>query len=451
MAPDPTQDTATQDAPPGALASNVTASAGTTAGTTGPSGGGQFTDALRNPGLRRFSTGTLAWGTAHQMVTASQGFVLFEMTDSTLWIAWLGAAVGIPNVIAAIIGGVLSDRLQRRTLLMLGSAIVALPMIAIAVLYAADALEPWHILVAGSAQGVSLALDWVSRLSLLPTMVPRRIMVSALSIDQSVFNAARVVGPLIAAAILASAGPGASYGVIAGLFAVAILIYFTFTSQARTEGGHTEKIGFASAFRELGDAAGTLRADSILSLNVLFTAMNAMMLGGFVFLIPAFVKDVFDSGELGLGIIFATTGTGAFFGALAVASRGGTTSAGRGLLISNILFAGAAALYTVTDTIGIAAAIAFFLGLSNAFHVALGIAAIQVNVPDKVRGRVTGAYELAWSSFPLGGLVVGSLALAVGLQEAVAIAAAVLAVLTVTIFMLSPRMRGLTLNPRDQE
>ncbi len=412
---------------------------------------GRFADALRDPGLRRFSAGTLAWGMAHQMITASQGFVLLELTDDRIWLGWLSAAVGVPNIIAAVIGGVLSDRLQRRTLLMLGSSIVALPMIAIAVLYATDLLEPWHILVAGSAQGVSLALDWISRLSLLPTMVPRRIMVSALSIDQAIFNAARVIGPLIAAAVLASAGPSASYGVIAALFAVAITIYFSFKRQPSNGDEHSEKIGFGSAFRELKEAGSALRADSVLSLNVLFTAINAMMLGGFVFMIAAFVKEIFDSGEFGLGLIFATTGIGAFLGAVAVATRGGIQAAGKGLLVSNMLFAGAACLYAVSWNTGVAAAVAFFFGLFNAYHVALGISAIQVNVPDHLRGRVTGAYELAWASFPLGGLVIVSVAELTGLRGAIAIAGGAVATITVTVFVLSPRMRNLSLNPHDEQ
>ncbi len=419
-----------------------------------PAGGnrGRFADALKDPGLRRFTAGTLAWGTAHQMITASQGFVLLELTDDRIWLAWLGAAVGVPNIIAAIIGGVLSDRIQRRTLLILGSSIVAMPMLAIAVLYVTDSLEPWHILVAGSAQGVSLALDWVSRLSLLPVMVSRRIMVSALSIDQASFNAARVFGPLIAAGILASAGVSASYFVITGLFALAIVIYTTFKRQPRDEnGGHKEKIGFGSAFHEIKEAAATLRTDSILSLNVLFTAMNAMMLGGFVFMIAAFVKEEFDAGEIALGVVFATTGTGAFIGALIVAYRGGTTSAGRGLLVSNLLFAGSAALYAIAGNTAVAATIAFFFGLFNAYHIALGIAAIQTNVPDNVRGRVTGAYELAWASFPLGGLIVGSLAELVSLRGAIALAAGFVATLTIMVFVLSSRMRHLSLHPKEGE
>ncbi len=414
---------------------------------------GRFIDALKDPGLRRFTSGTLAWGTAHQMITASQGFVLLELTDDRIWLAWLGAAVGIPNIIAAIIGGVLSDRLQRRTLLILGSTIVALPMLAIALLYAADALEPWHILLAGSAQGVSLAIDWISRLSLLPVMVPRRIMVSALSIDQASFNAARVLGPLVAAAILASAGgTTASYAVITGLFALAIIIYATFKRQPDTGNGEKkERIGVGTALKELKEAGSALRTDSVLSLNVLFTAMNAMMLGGFVFMIAAFVKEVFDSGEFGLGLIFTTTGIGAFIGAMIVAYRGGTSSAGKGLLVSNLLFAGSAALYAFAGNTVLAATISFFFGLFNAYHIALGIAAIQTNVPDHVRGRVTGAYELAWASFPLGGLIVGSLAEAVGLRAATAIAAGAVATLTVLVFALSSRMRLLSLRPRDGE
>ncbi len=417
-----------------------------------PSNRGRFASALKDPGLRRFTVGTLAWGTAHQMITASQGFVLLELTDDRIWLAWLGAAVGIPNIIAAVIGGVLSDRLQRRTLLILGSSIVALPMLAIAILYATDSLEPWHILLAGSAQGVSLALDWVSRLSLLPSVVSRRILVSALSIDQAAFNAARVFGPLIAAAILATAGTSSSYVVITGLFGLAILIYLTFKRQPENPNNeHREKIGFGSALHEIKEAASTLRTDSVLSLNVLFTAMNAMMLGGFVFMIAAFVKEEFDSGEFGLGLIFATTGTGAFIGALVVAYRGGTSSAGKGLLVSNLLFAGAAGLFAIAGNTAIAAFLAFLLGLFNAYHIALGIATIQTNVPDHVRGRVTGAYELAWASFPLGGLIVGSLAEVVGLRAAIAIAAGAVATLTVTVFSWSSRMRNLNLNPREGE
>lgn len=376
------------------------------------------------------------------MVTASQGFVLFDMTDSTLWLAALGAAVGIPNVLAALLGGVLSDRFQRKYLLVAGSTIAGLPMLAIAILFGLDLLEPWHILVAGMAQGVSLALDWTSRLSLLPTMVPRKLMISSLSIDQSAFNAARVFGPLIAGVVLDLIGAAGSYGIIAGLFGTAIMLYFSFRSS-KGDPDHQHP-GVISGLTE---AATALRSQPVLGLNVMFTAVNAMMLGGFVFMVPAFAKDVFETGAAGLGLIFGATGTGAFIGALFVAFRGGTDSAGRGLLISNLLFAGSAMIYAFTGNLWVAAPVAFAFGLFNAIHVALGISAIQVNVANEIRGRVTGVYELAWASFPLGGFIVGALAQGMGLRWATVAAAATVALMTIMVFSFSSTIRNLKLNP----
>ena len=63
--------------------------------------------ALRDSSLLRFVGATLMWGTGHQLITVSQGYLLFELTSSTIWLAALGAAVGIPNVIVAILAGIM--------------------------------------------------------------------------------------------------------------------------------------------------------------------------------------------------------------------------------------------------------------------------------------------------------------------------------------------------------
>ncbi len=189
---------------------------------------------LRDSSLQRFIGATLMWGTGHQLITVSQGYLLFEMTGSTLWLAALGAAVGISNVIVAVLGGLLADRVPRTRLLMVGSTIAGLPMLAIAILYALDALEPWYLLIAGAAQGSALALDWIARLSLLPDVVPKNTLVRAISIDQSAFNGTRVIAPLIGGFILGSFGPSAAYGLIVGFFGLAIVAYTTFRPRAST-------------------------------------------------------------------------------------------------------------------------------------------------------------------------------------------------------------------------
>ena len=398
-------------------------------------------DSLRDTSLQRFVGATLVWGTGHQLITVAQGYLLFELTESTLWLAALGAAVGIPNIIVAVLGGLLADRVPRTRLLVVGSTIAGLPILAIAVLYAVGALEPWHLLIAGVAQGSALALDWIARLSLLPDVVPEKTLVRAISIDQSAFNGARVVAPLIAGFILGSFGPSAAYGITAGFFGLAIIIYATFRPRTTVAPGlHT---GIVEDFREV---ARVLHDNTILRLTLLLTAVNALMLGGLIFIMPAFVKEIFHTDETGLGYLFAAIGLGAFAGTATMSWTGGVGRAGQMLLTTNVLFGGFAIAWAFTSTMPPALAMGFLLGYFNAVHIALGIAVIQMNVPPEVRGRVLGVYEIAWAGFPLGGLASGSLAAVFGLRISLTVLAVGLIFFTVLVAVASLQFRQLRID-----
>ena len=400
-----------------------------------------FLGALRDSSLRRFAGTTLMWGTGHQLITVSQGYLLFELTGSTLWLAALGAAVGIPNVIVAILAGMLADRVSRKRLLMVGAMVAGIPMLAVVLLLIFDSLEPWHLLIAGGAQGSALAVDWISRLSLLPDVVPKGILVRAVSIDQSAFNGARVIAPIIGGFILAISGPTAAYGVIVGLFGLVIMAYRTFRPHTQLQ-----PVAHRGIVADLKDVGRVLASNLILRLNLMFTAVNALVLGGLIFIIPAFAKDVYETGETGLGYLFSAVGLGALVGALTMSWTGGVKRAGPALLVTDVLFGAFVVAWAFSSTMALALPIAFLLGYFNAVHIALGIAVIQVNVPAAVRGRVIGAYELAWSAFPLGGLVSGSLAAAFNLRYSLTILACGLVVFTVVVMLLSSQFRQLRID-----
>tara|TARA_B100001964_G_scaffold42901_1_gene47679 strand:+ start:2105 stop:3373 length:1269 start_codon:yes stop_codon:yes gene_type:complete len=397
--------------------------------------------ALRDSSLLRFVGATLMWGTGHQLITVSQGYLLFELTSSTIWLAALGAAVGIPNVIVAILAGMLADRVSRTRLLIVGAIVAGVPMLAVVLLLIFNSLEPWHLLIAGGAQGSALALDWIARLSLLPDIVPKGILVRAVSIDQAAFNGARVVAPIIAGFLLAVSGPSATYGLIVGLFGLAIVVYKTFRP-------HTElqPVVHKGIVEDLRDVVRVLRGNMILRLNLMFTAVNALVLGGLIFIIPAFAKDVYGTGETGLGYLFSAVGLGALAGALTTSWTGGVKRAGPALLFTDVLFGAFVVVWAFSSTMTLALPIAFLLGYFNAVHIALGIAVIQVNVPAVVRGRVIGAYELAWSAFPLGGLVSGSLAAMFNLRYSLTILACGLVVFTVVVMLSSSQFRQLRID-----
>jgi MFS family permease len=393
---------------------------------------------MRDSALRRFVTATLMWGTGHQLITVSQGYLLFELTGSTLWLAALGAAVGIPNVIVAILGGMLADRVPRKRLLIIGSSLAGLPMLGVVVLLSFDVLEPWHLLIAGGAQGAALALDWIARLSLLPDVVQKKTLVRAVSIDQSAFNGARVVAPLVGGFVLAEFGPKASYGMIVALLGMAIVMYTTFRPHTHLEPKPYK--GIIADFKEVGRV---LKRNTILRLNLMFTAVNALVLGGMIFITPAFAKEIFEVEETGLGFLFASVGLGALAGALTMSWTGGVRKAGFALLVTDVLTGVFVIAWAFTSTLAMALPMAFLFGYFNAVHIALGIAVIQVNVPAEIRGRVLGAYELAWSGFPLGGLASGTLAAIFGLRNAVTILAVGLIIFTIVVTIVSLQFRQL--------
>ena len=381
------------------------------------------------------------WGTGHQLITVSQGYLLFELTSSTIWLAALGAAVGIPNVIVAVLAGMLADRVSRTRLLIVGAIVAGVPMFAVVLLLIFNSLEPWHLLIAGGAQGSALALDWIARLSLLPDVVPKGILVRAVSIDQAAFNGARVIAPIIGGFLLAISGPTASYGLIVGLFGFAIVVYKTFRPHTALQ-----PVIHKGVVEDLRDVVRVVSGNLILRLNLMFTAVNALVLGGLIFIIPAFAKDVYVTGETGLGYLFSAVGLGALAGALTTSWTGGVKRAGPALLFTDVLFGIFVVIWAFSSTMTLALPIAFLLGYFNAVHIALGIAVIQVNVPAVVRGRVIGAYELAWSAFPLGGLVSGSLAAMFNLRYSLTILACGLVVFTVVVMLSSSQFRQLRID-----
>lgn len=393
--------------------------------------------ALVESEFRRYTLGTFIWGSAHQMVTLAQGYTLFKLTESTLYLAALGASAGVFQVLMPAFGGFLNDRLPRRSLLLAGSLAMAGAMASVTAVYSAGALAPWHLLLAGSAQGALLGLDWTTRQAMLPGVVSRPRLVSAVAVDLASFNLARIVAPLVGGAVLAAWGGPAAYGLIAGLFGTSMLVVLSLRPAAATREVQPP------LWADMKEVLALLKTDQVLTANMLFTAVNALMLGGVIYLLPAFAKEEFGAGERGLSGLFTAVGAGALAAAVWLSLTSGIRRAGRWLIVSNLLFAAATAGFAYSGQLAAAALAAVALGFFNSVHITLGAAAIQIASPEAMRGRVFGAYEVAWGMFPLGGLVLGSLAAGIGLAASLAAWAGLTGAFTLAVWWRAPKIRAL--------
>ncbi|MBT3941143.1 MAG: MFS transporter [Chloroflexi bacterium] len=383
---------------------------------------------------------TLTWSTGHMLVLISNSFLIYDMTGSGLWLAALGASLAIPQFIFAGVGGVLADRLPRRVMLVSGSVIGAATMVILAALSFADLLEPWHIVAAGVSFGAALGNDWSARQAFIANLVHRSQLVRAVSFDQTSFHISRVTAPLMGGVLLASTGSEGTFTLGAVSFLIAALLLMTLNPRQDIE-EHSPPV-----WEGISEAIQKLRSDSVVSVVIVFTAVNALFLGGFIYLAPVFATDVLNGGSIEQGTILTGMGIGAVVGALWLGWRGNVRRAGLAMLVTNVLTVLAIAMFTFSTVLAASAVLAVIAGVVNAVHITLGTVAIQTRVEDEMRGRMFGIYEMAWGFFPAGGIVFGGLVAALSPEVSLMIGVIGTGVVTVAIWIFSRATRNYTLD-----
>lgn len=380
------------------------------------------------------------WGVGNQMVTVTQTYVIFDITKSSLQLAILGAAVVTASISTSVVSGILADRFSRKTLLMVGSVMTAVSMLAVGLLIISDRVEPWHIQVAGAIQGSALALDWTARFSLLPNMVTRNILPRAVFFDNSFFNLGRVLAPLLWGVIVNVWGYEWTYIVIFAVMSVNFVIVATYRPIASSI-----HVAHQPIWQDIVEITGVVRKNAILTGNLTFTFVNALLMGGFIYLLTPISLEVYNVGAGEYSQLFASVGIGAFVGGLYLGLSGGFRRTGFALLTSNLFTAASAIAFALVASLYFGYAFAFLFGLINAIHIGLGSIALQMAITDNVRGRLAGVYELAWGGFPAGGFVFGAMANGLGPSASLIIGCAFVVAVTCAIGVLNPQLRRLRL------
>lgn len=399
-------------------------------------GAARLEQTVKSVELRKFIAATIAWGNGHQMAVVAQTYLITEITDSTVPLAVLAGSIAAASIITSFIGGILADRMSRKTLLMIGSIATSIAMLAVAILIITDNIQAWHIQIAGIVQGGSLALDWTARFALIPNMVSRRILPRAISFDLMAFNLTRIAGPLIWGWIVAFTGIEWTYMLMSAIFITNFIIISTFKPLKTTLPSTHMPI-----WQEIGEIAKIVRSNPIVAGNLIFTAVNALLLGSFIYLLAPFAKDVIDVDATALSQLFTALGIGAFLGSLTLGITGGVKQMGYTLLATNIIVSIAILLFAILTTFYFGLTLAFIIGLFNAIHVGLGNIVLQISISDDIRGRLAGIYEIAWSGFPIGGFVFAALAGWLSVPQSLMLVGIFVTMVTIAIATINPTLR----------
>ena len=375
--------------------------------------------ALQYPSFRYlwFSTVFTSGGNWVQQVT--MGWLAYDITQSPFQVGIVSGLRAFPMLFAPLTGAV-ADRVDRRKLLMVnqtGMAILALGF-AFVVLAGLDIIWPVHLF--SFLMGIMWAFNNPVRQSLVASAVPRESLMTAVALNSMGFNSMRIFGPAIGGALILLLGPGANFLLQSAMYVGVLIMAYLFKPMHPFNLSHNRGVSVVS---NLGEGFKYVAKERTLRSIILFTMVPTLLLmAPTMSMMPAFAVEVVDAGPGGLGLLLTAAGTGGFLGTFAVALSGNVRSRGRMTMIGATLSAILVIIFSQMDVIWLAMLVLVF---SNMFHMVIlttNNTLIQYLTPDDMRGRVTGVYMMDVGMMPLGALLAGAIAEAIGKPDGVPVA-----------------------------
>ena len=374
--------------------------------------------ALRHRDFRLYWLGQAVSVTGLWMQTMALAWLVYRLTDSPLYLGLLTVARFGPSLLLSPLAGVLTDRLPRRDLVVATQAAGLVQAATLAALTLSGLAAVWHLLALAAFQGVVDTLDLPARQTLQVDLVGLDDLQSAVSLNSSAFNGARMVGPAIAGVVVAAWGEGVCFAVNAASYA-AVLAALLAISVPRAAPARHEP--FAAALR--GGLHFAWRTPTVRA-ALAAVAVTSVVGLSFSTLLPVFARDVLHGGAAGYGLLLAGAGLGSVVGALGAAARRSGGSQLQVLAAQGALGAGLITL-AAARSLTVAALCLVAIGLAVAVQLATTNALLQTSSPPELRGRVMSLYMwLFVGASPLGGLAAGWLAEHVGAPATAAVAGA---------------------------
>jgi MFS family permease len=365
------------------------------------------------------------------------GWLLLEESDSP-FIVGLGIGSFLaPNVFVGVIGGAITDRLDRRLVIRLASLGMTLTTLLLALLTLGDVVI-WQVLALTAASGALSSTVGTARQSYAYDIVGAEEAARGLALVTLGQRIGGVAGALVAGAALSLWGPGEAYLALCLpllLSAISVLL-------ARSK-GQAAPISTLPILQNLREYAGELARNKTLAWLVLLTA--AIEVFGFSHLsaLPVLIRDELGGGGGDLGVVTAIASAGGILAILGFSARVGPTRRGLLFIVVTVVYGLTIIVLGFSQTLLMVILAALLVSALASLSDVLSQVLVQLAVPNEMRGRAMGTWALAIGSAPLGHLQIGALMSWLGVAAALAINGIALMIVALAAFGLVRRIREL--------
>lgn len=371
------------------------------------------------------------------MQSAAQGYLIYTLTGSAAYLGYVGFVSGVPSWVLMLYGGVIADRVSRRTLMMITQSAMMVLAFILAGLVFLGIVQPWHILILAFLLGIANAFDAPARQSFIVELVEREDMTNAIALNSTMFNTGAIVGPAVAGLVYALTGPAWCF-TINGISFVAVIIALAMMNIKPVSAQHDRP----SAIRAIVEGFRYIRAEQLVMTLVISVFVITIFGFGLITLIPAWAVTILHGDATTNGLLLSARGVGAVIGGLLIASMGSRKFRGKMWSVNSFILPLALAGFALSTWLPVSMFILAVMGFSLIAVLNNSNAMVQSLVPDALRGRVMAIYSLMlMGGTPIGSLLVGLMAERTSEQFTAFICAAVLLVFSGWIWLYRPYVR----------
>ncbi|MGA9992105.1 MAG: MFS transporter [Thiobacillaceae bacterium] len=371
----------------------------------------QLLRALRSHDFRLYFAGQFISLAGTWMQQIAMSWLAYSLTHSAFVLGLIGFASQLPILAFGGFGGVWSDRVDRRRLLMWTQSLAMIQALLIAGLAWKGWISAPVLVSLAFILGCINAVDLPARQSFVVYLVEdREQLPNAIALNSMLINSTRFVGPALAGFVVAFMGEAVCF-LINALSYLAVLLALR---AIRARAGEGSAIPALQALKE--GLSYTFNHPDIRTCLLLIAAMG-FLVTPYIVLMPIYAKNIFGGDASTFGTLISSTGAGSLMAGLYLARRTSTIGLRRKVSISSVVSGAALAVFALNGSLGFAYPILMVLGFSMIIAVAGGNTMIQTWVRDDMRGRVMATFSMAFlGTAPLGSLAAGSLAHAVGVR-----------------------------------
>ncbi|CAA7601972.1 Major facilitator superfamily transporter [Acididesulfobacillus acetoxydans] len=360
--------------------------------------------ALKQRNFRYFWLGQCISLIGSWIQTTAQQWLVYTMTKSALLLGLLGVAQFGPIMLLSLFAGVFVDRYPKKRMLIFTQTCLTIQALVLAVLVWLGHIAYWEVLLLAAFMGLVNTLDLPTRQSLLPQLVPKKDLRSAIGLNSAIVNVARILGPALAALLMVQFGAGFLFFLNAISF-IPVLVGLHLIKLKPENIINAEKRVLAG----VRDGLAYIHRSSIL----LGAVFSMLAIGTFVMnfsvVIPLYAVEVLKRGIHGYAFLLSASGTGSLLGALLVASWAKGNPRLRLLLGSAFLVSGLLLFLRNIHTLPLAIGMFVMIGFVNIIFITTANSTVQLNTEDRYRGRVMSVYSFAFSgTTPIGNLFAGA-------------------------------------------